>query len=312
MKLLELKERIIHKALSNFYIFTGNEIGIMNIYLNQINKVSGLPIVRADSFLSIYSKCTNRSMFGVSNNIYVIRGDADFAKQEKVWPGIKTDIKNNIIVLLYDKLDSRLKFTKFFKDDIVEFEQLTPSVLKTYIKKSIELNDTNVSKLIEVCNGSYDVCMLEIEKIKSYQNCTETADANICFQRLIADGTIYQPESTDVFQFVDLVCKRKSLEAFKSLDVLHNNNTSDINILGTLYSALKTIMLIQSCEDRKGICETTGLDNRLVYFNSNRTGYYSVEELVYAVKLIAKTINDIKYGIIDEIYSTKYVLCEII
>ena len=43
MTIIELKSDIMHKHLSNFYIFTGEEIGIMNIYLNQISKTLNIP-----------------------------------------------------------------------------------------------------------------------------------------------------------------------------------------------------------------------------------------------------------------------------
>lgn len=177
MTIIELKDQIIKNNLSNFYIFTGTEIGIINIYLKQMSNKLGLPITRADSVLSIYGRCQGGSLFGDSTGFYVIRDDKDFMKQEQLFDTIKTSIRNNIIVLLYDKIDSRLKFGKHFKDDIVPFEKLTPNVLKSYIKKEIPLSDKNIETLMEVCGGSYDMCMLEIDKIKQY---TESYNSGNC------------------------------------------------------------------------------------------------------------------------------------
>ena len=168
MTIIDLKDQIIKNNLSNFYIFTGTEIGIINIYLQQMSNKLGLPITRADSVLSIYGRCQGGSLFGDSTGFYVIRDDKDFMKQEQLFDTIKTSIRKNVIVLLYDKIDSRLKFGKHFKDDIVAFEKLTPNVLKSYIKKEIPLSDKNIETLMEVCCGSYDMCMLEIDKIKQY------------------------------------------------------------------------------------------------------------------------------------------------
>ena len=315
MTIIDLKDQIIKNNLSNFYIFTGTEIGIINIYLQQMSNKLGLPITRADSILSIYGKCQGGSLFGDSTGFYVIRDDRDFMKQEQLFDTIKTSIRKNVIVLLYDKIDSRLKFGKHFKDDIVAFEKLTPNVLKSYIKKEIPLYDKNIETLMEVCGGSYDMCMLEVDKIKQYTDslyllCNKK-DYDAGFSELLKCGVIYQPEETDVFKFTDAVCNRNKKLAFELEQVLMANNNSSINILGTLYNSMKSVMLIQVCES-KNISEVTGLDNRLIYFNKKYVGKYSSGELVKAIKLISKVIEGVKNGWIDDVYATKFVLVNIL
>ena len=315
MTIIDLKDQIIKNNLSNFYIFTGTEIGIINIYLQQMSNKLGLPITRADSILSIYGKCQGGSLFGDSTGFYVIRDDRDFMKQEQLFDTIKTSIRKNVIVLLYDKIDSRLKFGKHFKDDIVAFEKLTPNVLKSYIKKEIPLADKNIETLMEVCGGSYDMCMLEVDKIKQYTDslyllCNKK-DYDAGFSELLKCGVIYQPEETDVFKFTDAVCNRNKKLAFELEQVLMANNNSSINILGTLYNSMKSVMLIQVCES-KNISEVTGLDNRLIYFNKKYVGKYSSGELVKAIKLISKVIEGVKNGWIDDVYATKFVLVNIL
>ena len=315
MTIIDLKDQIIKNNLSNFYIFTGTEIGIINIYLKQMSNKLGLPITRADSILSIYGKCQGGSLFGDSTGFYVIRDDRDFMKQEQLFDTIKTSIRKNVIVLLYDKIDSRLKFGKHFKDDIVAFEKLTPNVLKSYIKKEIPLADKNIETLMEVCSGSYDMCMLEVDKIKQYTDslyllCNKK-DYDAGFSELLKCGVIYQPEETDVFKFTEAVCNRNKKLAFELEQVLMANNNSSINILGTLYNSMKSVMLIQVCES-KNISEVTGLDNRLIYFNKKYVGKYSSGELVKAIKLISKVIEGVKNGWIDDVYATKFVLVNIL
>lgn len=315
MTIIDLKDQIIKNNLSNFYIFTGTEIGIINIYLQQMSNKLGLPITRADSILSIYGKCQGGSLFGDSTGFYVIRDDKDFMKQEQLFDTIKTSIRKNVIVLLYDKIDSRLKFGKHFKDDIVAFEKLTPNVLKSYIKKEIPLSDKNIETLMDICCGSYDMCMLEIDKIKQYTDslyllCNKK-DYDTGFSELLKCGVIYQQEETDVFKFTDAVCSRNKRLAFELEQVLMANNNSSINILGTLYNSMKSVMLIQVCEG-KNISEVTGLDNRLIYFNKKYVGKYSSGELVKAIKLISKVIEGVKNGWIDDVYATKFVLVNIL
>ena len=131
------------------------------------------------------------------------------------------------------------------------------------------------------------------------------------FLELLKSGVIYQPEETDVFKFTDAVCSRNKRLAFELEQVLMANNNSSINILGTLYNSMKSVMLIQVCES-KNISEVTGLDNRLIYFNKKYVGKYSSGELVKAIKLISKVIEGVKNGWVDDVYATKFVLVNIL
>lgn len=317
MTIIELKNQIIKNQLNNLYIFTGEEIGIINIYLNQMSKTLNIPITRAESVASIYTQCTSRSMFGNTTGFYVIRNDKDITKEEKAYQSLSKDIGKNVIVLLYDKVDSRLKFGKFFKDQTITFEKLAPTVLKSYVKKACpSLSDKNCEHLIELCNGSYDLCMLEIDKILHYQETTYDRDdykdsVDRCFDVLLKSGVIYQPEESDVFKWTDAVCNRRAETAFRLERILRDNGTQSINMLGTLYNSMKSILLIQCCQG-SNVCEITGLDNRQVYFNKKYVGVYRTEELVKSVRLLAKLVNDIKSGKIDDEVATKVALVNIL
>lgn len=310
MTITELKERIMERNLSNFYIFTGTEIGIQNIYLNQMAKVLNLPITRADSVLSIYSKCTSRSLFGNEIGFYVIRDDNDITKQENVYTKIENEIGNNVIVLLYEKIDSRLKFGKYFKDKIVEFEKLNPMILKNYIKKVCPLNEKNLAELSNEVSGCYDLALLECSKVNSYAKAT-SCSVDSAFRKLIDSGVICRREEANVFDFTDAVMRRQTTLAFKLSENLLNNGTQSINILGTLYNTVKSVLLIQVCEN-SDISGTTGLDNGQIYFNKKYVGKYNSSDLVYYMKLIAGIVDKIKNGKIDDMFSIQYVLVQML
>lgn len=311
MTIIDLKNQIMKNCLTNVYIFVGEEIGIMNIYLNQMSKTLNMPVTRAESVASIYAECTSKSMFGNTTGFYVIRNDKDITKEEKAYQSLSKDIGKNVIVLLYDKVDSRLKFGKFFKDQTITFEKLAPNVLKSYVKKACpQLSDTNCNTLIELCNGSYDLCMLEIDKILQYKEASNLI-TDTAFYALLSSGVIYQPEESDVFKWTEAVCSRNRKDAFKLERVLRDNGTQSINMLGTLYNSMKSVMLIQCCTGQH-VCEITGLDNRQVYFNKKYVGKYKTEELVRNVKLISRVVDGIKNGLYDDTYATRFVLCNIL
>lgn len=317
MNIMELKDQIIKGTMKNFYVFTGDEIGIMKIYLQQMSNKLKLPITRAESVASIYSNCTVRSMFGNTAGLYVIRDDREFMKQEEAYQRIAHDmLPGNVIVLLYDKIDSRLKFGKFFKDQIVQFDKLTPSVLKSYIVKELTLSSENIDTLIDICSGSYDMCMLEVDKIRQYQQYTYRHSQVLpkpdeAFSKLLDCGAIYQSEESDVFKFTDAVCSRNKTLAVQLATLLLENGNSSINLLGTLYNSMKSVMLIQCC-DGQNVSEITGLDNRQIYFNKKYVKRYSTSELVKAVRLLASVVSGVKSGKIDDVYATKYALVQIL
>lgn len=307
MTIIELKEHIMKKSISNFYIFTGEEIGIMNIYLNQISKVVDMPVTRVDSVLSIIDTLSTPSMFGPKQSLYVVRNDTDFYKEEKSYTDIKNRLGKNILVLLYTKLDSRLKFAKTFSQDIVVFEPLAHSVLCSYIKKESGLSDENCEELSNKVSGSYDLAMLEIDKLKH----SSIKDRDKAFKKFVEEGVIGNLEQTDVFKFTTAVCSKKRTESIELAQSLISNGASSINILGTLYNSLKTVLLIQVCSN-KDISGTTGLDNRQIYFNRPFVGKYSSAHLVYAVKFLADVIDKIKSGRIDDSTATMYALTHIL
>ena len=296
----------MHNQLSNLYVFTGTELGIQKIYLEQMSKVLNKPIIRADSVLSIYSKCTSRSLFGNTSCFYVIRDDMDIIKEEKVYTELSNEISDNYIVLIYEKIDSRLKFGKFFKDRTINFEKLALNVLKAYIRKVCPLNDKNLELLADKVGGSYDLALLEADKINQYAKAANT-DVDKSMTHLLQTGVIYQPEESDVFEFTDCFMSRNVNATLKVGQNLLNNGTQAINILGTLYNTMKSVLLIQVCED-SDICGTTGLDSRQVYFNKKYVGKFCTDRLVSSVKLIARTVNDIKNGKIDDFTSLYYIV----
>lgn len=310
MKIMELKEHIMKNELKHLYVFIGDEIGIMNIYLEKMSNTLHLPIVRSDSVLSIYSKCTTRSFFGDEDCLYVIRNDTDIQKHEEMYTRLESEIGKNVIILLYDKIDSRLKFGKYFKDSTVEFEPLTTSILVSYIKKTCALNSENAEKLSNIVRNSYDQSMLECDKIEQYAS-REKIDVNKAFLKLLDSGVIVQPEEEDIFKFADYVLSRDMKSAFNMLNVLIDNGNSSANILGVLYQKIKNVLLIQVCES-SDICEVTGLSKGEVYYNKPYVNKYPSPTLVRTLKLIAKTVDDIKSGGIDDNIATHYVLLHMV
>ena len=305
MTIQDLKLDIVHNNIKHLYVFVGSEIGIMNIYLTEMSNKLSLAINRMDSVGGVYSNL-GESLFGSSDGLYVVRDDKDFVKTESVFNHIEEDLGNSYLILLYDKIDSRLKFGRVFKDRIVQFEGLSVSVLMSYIKRVCLLNDTNAEKLATIVNGSYDLAMLECDKINQYSQASNV-NVDIAFKKLISSGDIHIQEEHDVFQFVECVMSKKFSDALDIAKILMDNGSQGINLLGTLYDTMKKVLLVQICES-KDVSEVTGIDSKQVYFAQKKVGIYSSERLVAGLKMLSQVIDDIKSGRIDDSIAVPYAI----
>lgn len=308
MKLLEFKQVLMRHQLKPFYVFVGEEIGVMNIYLEQMSKVTSLPIIRLDTINQALLKSGSGSLFGSSGGIYVVREDNDFMKSESAFQRVE-NLKNSYIIMLCNKLDTRLKFAKHFKDSVVEFEKLTHDVLVSYISKSAQITAKQCDILYDYCNGYYDIAMLECDKINQYSQ-AEQITTEKAFSELLFNNNVTKTQEYNIFEFTHLVCSRQIRNSFKVLHELLNSGNSSVALLGTLYKSIKAILLIQVC-DNKDVAGTTGLDNGQIYYNRKYVNNYDVDTLLFALNLIMETVIDIKTGNIEDYLATDFVLTQI-
>lgn len=309
MNLIELQSQIKLNQLNSIYIFTGDEIAVQKIYINKIAQTSNLEIQYADNLKSIYNKLNINDIFN-SKKLYIIIDDIDFIKEEKLWNSINTN--NNIIIFKFNTLDKRSKFYKQFENKIVEFNKLSNEILIKYIKKEINMSNENCESLIKICNNSYNQILLEMDKIVKYGK-TQMVDTpyDFIFNILNNSGAFHKEISDITFEFIEKVLKRQYNNIFDLRKKLIQIGESNIKLLSLLYTNFKTVLLIQSC-DSNDICKTTGLQYYQVKYNQDKLNYYSIGELVNALKIIQKTEEGIKTGKIDEDISIDYVLCNIL
>ena len=305
MTVAELKAHIVSNSLNPVYVFVGQEIEVRNIYLNQIASL-GYNTVRAEELTDIYSNLKRQGM-ATKPNLYIIAECAELLKDEKSWKVFNMPIGKNMLVFTFTSLDKRVKFYKQYKDLIVEFEPLKPELLKKYIQKEIDLSDKNCDKLIEICEGDYGRCRLEINKIK----CFDSKATNSAFEHLLKAGVIYQPPKDAIFDFVDAVLNRDANRSFKLMRESYDSGEATLVMVSNLYNNFKSLLQVQSCKSRD-IANATGLtgwqiSNAKKYLNKYRTG-----ELVNALHAIRNIEIGIKTGAIEEQIAIEYLLCGIL
>ena len=317
MDVSTLKAKIKTKQLPSYLIFSGDEWKVQQIYINQIAKVTGKEIKRIDDVSGIYAQLRNRS-FIQKGVIYIVRDDKELMNSEKLQQQISNGLLgDNMLLHLLTTVDKRTKFYKQYKDTIVEFEQLTDAILKKYILKEIMLSESNLQRLIDICEHDYGRILLEIDKIKRYKLAGElmvTDDYQVleddCFQMLLNDGTIYEPPYDAIFDLVDAILDRKVNKAFDLLQQSYAVGEATMVMLSVLYNNAKAVLQIQSY-DGDNLSKATGLTGWQIKNAKPHVGKYSENELIYIVQLIQKIESGIKTGRIEDECAMSYLLIHI-
>ena len=312
MNIQELQKQIINKQFDNLYIFLGEEIAIQKIYINKIAELEELEIQYVEEYKQIHNSLKVNNLFN-TKKLYIILDDLDISKQENVWQNINPN--ENILIFKYNNLDKRSKFYKQFEDRIVEFEKLSDEVLTKYIQKDLpNMYNENCKKLIDICNNNYNQILLEIDKIKQFDNLygdKEYNKINNIFLDLEHKGAFHKEISDITFTFIEKVLKRDIKQVYDLQKKLKQIGESNIKLLSLLYNNFKIVLLIQSCKSND-ICKTTGLQYYQVKYNQDKLNYYTIGELVYILRKIQQIESRIKQGTIDEVISLDYLLVNIL
>lgn len=309
MNLAELKKAIVEKSFDNVYIFTGDEIKVMNIYIQQIANLQGRTVVRKDSVGEIF-KTLKISKLTKDSNVYVILDDFDFLKQENHWEQLMKATDEHTIILVYSAIDKRGKFYKTYKDTICEFEKLNEAVLAKYVQKEISLTTESATELALMCENSYNRVLMEVDKLKHlvevYNITSEQA-----FQRMLEEGLINTTKTDLAFKIVDAICKRETHNVFDLLQYLDVVKDSPIAILSLLYTNIKAMLLVAVCPRESKVSETTGLTGWQIKMAYEKGNNYEPAELLHMMKVIKHIDEGIKIGKVEPQYAIPYLVAKV-
>ncbi len=308
MDLSTLKTHIKAKSLEPLYIFTGPEVGVMDIYIEQMAKVKDAVVTRLDGIEDLAKKMHKGSI--VKNAcIYILRDSKEFIQDNEL--ALKIKQKNALtgapLILIYTSIDKRSKFYKTFQDTIVDFQPLKPEILIKYAQKEIYLTEESYNKLMEICEYDYSRILLEVDKIKRYAEAVECKQ-ELAFRTLLAEGAIFQPPKDAVFDFVDAVLKCKKELAFALLKSSYEFGEATMVLLSNLYNSTKQLLQVQSFKGDGKIVDATGLTPFQVKLASGRKGKNSIGDLIYLMRLVRDTEKGIKTGAIEEQMAMPYIL----
>ena len=317
MDVATLKAKIKSKQLPSYLIFSGPEWKVQEIYINQIAKVTGKELKRIDSVSSIYTYLRNRS-FVKKSFIYIVRDDKELMQNEKLQAQLESVLGDNILIHILTTVDKRTKYYKAYKAQICDFETLSDAMLKKYALKELKLSESDLQRLIDICEHDYGRMLLEIDKIKWYQKSTEFSEwdghghlsTHDCFKNLVKDGTIYEPSYDAIFDLVDAILDRKVNKAFNLLQQSYEVGEATMVMLSVLYKNAKAVLQVQSYRG-DNLSKSTGLSGWEIRNAKAHVNKYDEEELIYILQLVQKVEKGIKTGRMENEFAMQYLLTHI-
>lgn len=283
LSLHDLQGHIKNGTLLPFYIFTGEEIELQNIYLRRMGEV-----VRVDKISEVYTKITSKLITNKTYKIYVCRDDSEFIRNEKAWKEISKKINNATLVLQITTPDKRSKIYKHFQDtNIVEFNHMTTKQLVNTINKSVDGTTADLTYLVESCNNDYNTILnyLDIFKRLGITKVTQK----------VVDEFISKKETATVFELADAVMELDGKKCFKLLDLLLEDKNNAMGIIYAIHNQLHKCVLVEGHRGQPDIAKKTGINSWIVsnilYGNKIKPA-----NLLKALRLVQKYDSGIKTG----------------
>lgn len=293
--LLDLQTQIREGSLLPFYIFTGEEIELQNIYLKQMGDV-----IRVDRVADIYNKITSKLISG-KFAVYVVRDDMDFIKSEKTWGSISDRIRNAVLVIQVTTPSKCKKFLKELNDCVVEFNHMTTKQLLNVV--NMDCSVSNKQYFIEACNN-------DLNTINNYLDIFKRAGIKELNKKIV-DEYIATKEDVTVFQLADAVMRKDEQLTFKLLDQLLEDKNNVMGIIYAIYSQLHKCVLVEGYRGEKNISKVTGI-NSWICNNILRDNRIEPPKLLTALRLVQKYDKGIKTGKYDGVIACYSLIVEIL
>jgi DNA polymerase III delta subunit len=313
MNLMELKKSLSEKKINKLYIFTGDEIAVMDIYIDKISKMFNGDVVNAVSLSSIVSRLKSKSLIFNNKSLFIIRDDKEVTSAEKIWDSLKkgTFQKDNTILLVYNNIDKRGKFYKEFAEYIVSFEPLSTEILLKYVNKDLQLSKDKAEYLIHICQNNYNKLLLEMDKVKCLAKNKNISDEQ-AFDMCVKGNAFYIPPEGEIFDLLNAVLNGNVNETYKQLQMFIKRGDSPLAIMSLLHTNLKAILQVQCVQGKKDITQITGLPYYQIKNTYQFLNMYSEEELIRMIRINRFCEKAIKQtGLIDQDMILDFMLVKI-
>lgn len=248
MNIAELKKDMKANNLAGLYIFTGEEIYIRNLYIEQIVDLGfiwkELPTV-AELFKSV-----GTTKLIQKPTLYVIRDDMDFIKQDStVWDKLVAWVNNSVnkVILIYNNIDKRNKFFKTFEENTVKFEKLSETVLLKYVQKETDISKENALDLIHRCDSNFNLCLLELNKVIMF-SLSNNISIDEAYRKCCADRIVLDLPKESLEKYITAVMNKDFSLAIEISNDFDFTEEPPLKILAFLYNSFEALFAVVAYE----------------------------------------------------------------
>lgn len=248
MNIAELKKDMKANNLAGLYIFTGEEIYIRNLYIEQIVDLGfiwkELPTV-AELFKSV-----GTTKLIQKPTLYVIRDDMDFIKQDStVWDKLVAWVNNSVnkVILIYNNIDKRNKFFKTFEENTVKFEKLSETVLLKYVQKEADISRENALDLIHRCDSNFNLCLLELNKVIMF-SLSNNISIDEAYKKCCADCVVLDLPKESLEKYITAVMNKDFSLAIEISNDFDFTEEPPLKILAFLYNSFEALFAVVAYE----------------------------------------------------------------
>lgn len=300
MDLITFQSIIKKNELDKMYIFTGKDIGIMNVYIQKISEMRKLKIKRIDSYESIKQSLKMQSFFN-DNTLYVIYNDKSIFNID-----LEEIQSNDFLVFRFDKIDNRKKFFIKNEERIIIFNNMHENVLLSHCNKYIDKRYNNhILKLINYCDKDYSRLMNEIDKIKQLSNVLDITTGEAL--KYLLNGYIYKKPEDVIFILIDAIMKR-DLSSFDLLKESLDSGEFILTIIKVLVNNAWALLAYKGCN--VNIQKNTGLNYAQIKSCENWNNKWTVKKLLSLIRIIRFVEIGIKTGKVNDSQGIKYIILE--
>lgn len=165
--LIDLKNELLNKRVSNLYVLAGVENLIRKIYYEKIASIYNGNLKHIESVDILFKELEKKPLFAV-RTAYVVYNDMDFLKQkEKTYQRLIKLSQKNVVILVYDEIPEKGLFRDMLEEYITIFNKVTDDVAIKYVVRESKNNNLNLEfakKIAFNCDNSYNNIVEEMNK----------------------------------------------------------------------------------------------------------------------------------------------------
>lgn len=311
MDISVLKQNLLDKKLNHYYIFTGQELALQDIYIDKIKEISGLDVVRAEDLASIFTKLTTKTLIKSKPCIYVIRNDEQFFKTtETNWKKFleAPNFRGNILILLYSDVEKTAKFCKFHEEILTRFDFIGPSLLRNRLQATTKMPPQYCEDIVKMCGNDYGRIKNELYKMNTlalangYSWNTAYLEAKKC-------NLIHEEIGDIIFEFTGAIESRNIKKAYELWPKMKFTGDGPMRVLSVLYNSFRQIVKVQCTADiKQRTPEILGMEPGVLYMVTQKCGKYNGFELIHILKTLRYLEKGIKTGQVEEAFAMEYLM----